>query len=120
MKKILVIDDDKIFQEAYQIQLQKAGYAILQAYSGTEGFEMAKMQKPDLILLDILMPNEDGLSTLTKLKSTVETHDIPVIMLTNVETETADALKTGAVWYYVKSNTSLEELTKRIKEIIPG
>jgi DNA-binding response OmpR family regulator len=118
MHKILTIDDDKNFQEVYKLKLEKEGYEILQALNGKDGLIKAKGMKPDLILLDIMMPGNDGLNLLTLFKNDPQIQNIPIIMLTNVESEILDSFKSGAAWYFVKSNTSLEDLVGKIKSIL--
>ena len=79
-KKVLIIDDDPTISALMQRQLVKNGYAVLIARSGKEGLSMAKTHQPDVITLDILMPEIDGWSTLRALKADPESRHIPVIM----------------------------------------
>lgn len=81
MKKILVIDDEADFVTLVAIRLQKAGYAVSFASEGNAGLAKAKAEKPDLILLDVLMPGLTGLETLRQLRGDPETRRIPVVML---------------------------------------
>jgi DNA-binding response OmpR family regulator len=80
--KILVVEDDNDLQKILKISLKNEGFEVLQAYSGTECFKVLKLQHPDLILLDLMMPDMDGFETCKRLKSMDSTSEIPVIILT--------------------------------------
>ena len=89
-KCILLIDDEETIQEVVQVGIEiEVGWQVLIASSGIEGINLAKDQQPDVILLDVMMPNMDGISTLLKLKAESSTKSIPVIFLT-AKTQAAD------------------------------
>ena len=119
-KRILVVDDEAELVKAIEIRLKQADYEILTAYDGLEGLEKAQKEKPDLILLDILMPNMDGYQTLQKLKEEESTKSIPVIMLT-AKSQVDDVTKAadlGANDYIVKPFnhiTLLEKIHKALE-----
>lgn len=103
-KRILVVDDEAELIKAIQIRLTASGYEVLNACDGPEGLKLAQKEKPDLILLDVLMPNMDGFQTLEKLKEDNQTKPIPVIMLT-AKSQLEDVTKAtnlGAEDYVVK------------------
>ena len=81
-KKILVVDDETELVQAVQIRLEQAKYKVLTAYDGKEGFQKAKKYKPDLIILDILMPHMGGDAMAAALKEDAESRNIPIIFLT--------------------------------------
>lgn len=82
-KRLLLIDDEETIQEVVQIGIEiEVGWDVAIASSGLEGIAMAEAQQPDAILLDVMMPDLDGLSTVVKLKDNPETCSIPVIFLT--------------------------------------
>ncbi|MBE9099973.1 response regulator [Vacuolonema iberomarrocanum] len=82
-RKILVVDNEASIQEVTQICLQTvAGWQVIVAGSGQEGLEKAAMEQPDAILLDVMMPDMDGLTTFQKLQENPKTQDIPVLLLT--------------------------------------
>ncbi|ELS01354.1 response regulator with CheY-like receiver domain and winged-helix DNA-binding domain [Xenococcus sp. PCC 7305] len=82
-KNILLIDDEETIQEVVQIGIEiEAGWQVETASSGTEGINLATHRQPDAILLDIMMPDMDGIATLSRLKSNAKTSAIPVIFLT--------------------------------------
>ncbi len=82
-KHILLIDDEETIQEVVQVGIEiECGWQVSLASSGLEGIDLAKLQQPDAILLDVMMPDLDGISTLFKLKANSHTQSIPVIFLT--------------------------------------
>jgi two-component system alkaline phosphatase synthesis response regulator PhoP/two-component system response regulator VicR len=82
MDKILVVDDEERIVKLLQVNLQKAGYDVVSASNGNEALNIIKKEKPDLIILDIMMPEMDGIEALRKLKQDKKTKKIPVVMLT--------------------------------------
>ncbi len=120
MKKILFIEDEPTLQKAIGRYLEQEGYEIENALDGELGIEMAKKDKPDLILLDIILPKKDGFEVLKELKEDEGTKNIPVIILTNLESDSnvEKALSLGATTYLVKANYNLEEISKKIKETL--
>lgn len=84
-KKILIVDDNEDFSKLLEVKLTAEGYEVVTAPNGLEGFEKAKAQKPQLILLDIKMPQMDGFTFVRSLKKEDAIKDIPVIMLTDFE-----------------------------------
>ena len=103
-KKILVVDDEPHLAEMMSSRLQANRYDVITALTGEEGLRKATREKPDLILLDVLMPDFDGYQVLCLLKEKPETRDIPVIMLTvkNWSENIKRAIERGAVDYIVK------------------
>jgi CheY-like chemotaxis protein len=82
-KRILVVDNEAYIQEVAKLSLEiVAGWQVLTAMSGVEAIEVARVERPDAILLDVMMPGMDGLTTFAKLQEKVETQAIPVILLT--------------------------------------
>ncbi len=111
-KTIMVVDDNHNIVETLRTILEAKGYNVMSAYSGQELFASLKEQIPDLILLDIMMPQMDGLEVLTRLKGNPDTASIPVILLT-VKGEPEDVIKgyeRGADVYITKPFTSTEVL----------
>lgn len=82
VKKILIIDDEEMIREVAQMSLEFGGYEVVTAGNGADGLAMAKTEQPDAILLDVMMPDRDGPSTLETLRADAGTRDIPVIFLT--------------------------------------
>ncbi len=120
MKKILFIEDEFTLQKAMAETLRKAGYEMIQALDGESGLRLAFSEKPDLILLDIILPKMDGFEVLEKLKSEKETKDIPVIILTNLagSEDVEKSLSLGATTYLVKSDHGTEDVIEKVKRTI--
>ena len=119
MKKILIVDDNQPFVEFLDINLRKNGYAILKAYTGKETFEILTKERPDLILLDIILPDMNGINILRKIKSDKILSDIPVIFLSGVSQPSTkvEGLKIGADDYITKP-FSMDELLARIELLL--
>ena len=119
-KKILFIEDESALQKTFGEILKQGGYEMISALDGETGLRLAKSEKPDLILLDLILPKMHGFEVLKKLKEDKETKDIPVIVLTNLEKiEDVDkALELGATTYLVKAKYSLEEIVEKIKNAL--
>lgn len=120
MKKILFIEDEATLQEAFGNFLTQAGYKVISALDGEIGSRLAKDEKPDLILLDLVLPKMNGFEVLKKLKEEDDTKNIPVIILTNMENidDINKAINLGAKTYLVKTQYELAEVMDKIKKII--
>ena len=118
MKKIILIEDEEILANMYRLKFTKAGYEIIVASDGEEGLALAKKEKPDLILLDIIMPKKDGFLVLEELKSNASLKSIPVYMLTNLgqEEDVARGKELGAIGYCIKADTTPGELVEIINK----
>lgn len=120
MSKILFVEDEPSLQKAISEVLAQEGYKVLGAADGEEGLNLAKKEKPNLILLDLILPKKDGFEVLKELKADNELKDIPVIVLTNLEGvgDVEKALEIGATTYLVKTNYKLEDVVSKIKETL--
>jgi PleD family two-component response regulator len=121
MKKvILIVDDERTIAKAIDQHFSKKGFETKIAYDGEQALEQVKDFKPDLILLDIIMPKVDGMTVLKQLKASEKTKDIPVIMLTNLGTEKTieGAKKEGSTDYLVKVDYTLSQLDKKVDEVL--
>ena len=117
---ILLAEDDRILRKAGEATLTKRGYAVIAAVDGEDALAKARAHKPDLILLDVIMPKLQGFDVLASLKGDAATRDIPVIMLSNLQ-EDADvrrAAEAGAVGYLVKSNVPLDVLAATVAAVL--
>jgi CheY-like chemotaxis protein len=120
MKKILLIEDDKLFVRIYKNSLKKEGYDTSFIENGLDAVKQAKEFKPDLIMLDLVMPKKDGFETLQDLKENPETKNIPVFVLSALESE-ADVNKIkalGAKKYIFKSSNSLNIVLKEVSTFL--
>ncbi|XOB41278.1 MAG: response regulator transcription factor [Candidatus Nealsonbacteria bacterium] len=118
MKTILFIEDESALQKTVGEVLKQEEYEVISALNGEIGLRLAQEKKPDLILLDLVLPKMHGFDVLKKLKESDETKDIPVIVLTNLEgmDDIDKAIGLGAKSYLVKAQYTLEELTEKIKK----
>lgn len=119
MAKILIVEDDEVLVKMYTRKLEHDGYEVAVAYSGGEGIIAATREKPDLILLDIMMPTVDGFEVIKNLKAVPETKDIPIIIFTNLGTSEIfinEAKRLGVKDYLIKYKTSASEVVNRIKK----
>ena len=120
MKKIIFIEDEAALQEAMGEALRQNGYKVIKALNGEIGLRLIKSEKPDLILLDLMIPSKNGFEVLKEIKENEETQKIPVIVLTNLEgiKDLEKALSLGATTYLVKANYDLEELVQKIEKTL--
>lgn len=122
MGKILIVEDDPLMSRMYQKIFTFEGYEVIMAGDGEEGLEKAKLEKPTIVLLDVMMPKMNGLEMLEKLKLDPASKSIPVVMLTNLagEKDAETALSKGAVKYIVKSEYEPKQVVNMVKEILAG
>ncbi|MBP6913395.1 MAG: response regulator [Candidatus Levybacteria bacterium] len=122
MKKILIIEDEEAYRRIIYDQLIKNGYEVIVAVDGEEGLRMALKDKPNLILLDLMMPKLEGLKMLNNLNRFKEGLSIPVFILTNVNDSniTTEAMYSHASKYFVKSDTKIEDLLGNINTYLKG
>lgn len=120
MTKIMLVEDDNNLREIYEARLLAEGYEIVSAKDGEEALAIAVKEKPDLIISDVMMPKISGFDMLDILRSTPETKDTKVIMMTALsqaeDKQRADRL--GADRYLVKSQVTLEDVAKVAREVI--
>jgi CheY-like chemotaxis protein len=116
---IVVVEDEKILLAAMKEELAQLGYTVYGAADGEEGLKVIQEQKPDLVLLDILMPKKDGMAVLRDMKADDTLKSVPVVVLTNLSDydKISEALALGARDYLVKANYRLEDLGKKIAQI---
>ena len=119
-KTILFIEDESVLQKTFGDILGKESYDMISALDGEIGLKLAKSKKPDLILLDLVLPKVHGFEVLKELKSDPGTKDIPIIVLTNLETieDVNKAIELGAKTYLVKTQYNLEEVVEKVKKAI--
>jgi len=120
MKKILVIEDDKFLRELIAQKIMKEGYDMAEAVDGEKGIEAVKKEKPDLILLDLILPGIDGFEVLARIKADPEIAKIPVIILSNLgqKDDIEKGLKMGASDYLIKAHFTPAEIIAKVKTIL--
>jgi DNA-binding response OmpR family regulator len=115
--KILLIEDEEMLANMYEVKFKNEGYDLVKAMDGSQGLEMAKSIAPDFILLDIIMPKMDGFAVLKSLKEDAVTKNIPVMLLTNLgqDEDVERGKKLGSVGYLVKANITPSEVVASVK-----
>lgn len=119
MAKILVIDDDESINELIKVNLELAYYTVISALDGNKGYALAKQELPDLIILDVMMPEVDGYTVAKRIRENESTKDIPIIMLTalNMLQNKVQGFNIGVDDYLVKP-FEMEELLVRVKALL--
>lgn len=120
MKKILIIEDDPFLSEMYAAKLSQENFQAELAVDGKEGLKKIQSCKPDLILLDIVLPKMDGFEILKKLKQDPKLKKIPVVLLTNLgqKNEVEKGLALGADEYIIKAHFTPTAVVAKVKEIL--
>jgi two-component system, OmpR family, alkaline phosphatase synthesis response regulator PhoP len=122
VRKILIVDDDPVVHMLYKRHLEKEGFELLVARNGVEALAVAAQTKPDLILMDVMMPAKDGLSALRELKQNEATRNVPVIVMTasvsHYNTSSEEAKLGGAVGLLTKP-LSPAKLVEEVRRILP-
>ena len=118
MRSILIIEDESALQKTIGDALSQEGFSILSALDGEAGLRLATEKRPNVILLDLILPKANGFDVLKSLKEQEATKDIPVVVLTNLESmeDIQKALDLGAMTYLVKSNYTLQEVVEKVKQ----
>lgn len=118
--KVLLIEDDKMIVEMYSLKFGQESYNVVTAENGKLGLESAKKEKPDIILLDIILPQMDGFTVLKELKSNDSTKNIPVVLLTNLgqDGDVRKGLELGAIDYLIKANYTPSQVVAKVKSLV--
>ena len=119
-KKILIVEDDGFLRELISRKLVQEGFEIVEALDGEEGLKKTKEEKPDMVLLDLILPSVDGFEVLAQIKKDSALAAIPVIILSNLgqKTEVEKGLQLGAADYMVKANFTPTEIIAKIKHVL--
>lgn len=119
-KKILLIEDEKILAEMYHDKFSKAGFKVIVAFDSREGLKLAQTEEPDLIILDILLPKEDGIQFLTWLKKYPKISSIPVVVFSNYDDPNTkeEAKKLGVKEYLIKANYTPRKIVEKISNYL--
>ena len=116
MKKILIVEDEKILGEMYVQKMTQAGFKVVLMRSSEDGMKTVVKEKPDLIILDLLLPGENGIEFYKKIRENDKTSSIPVLVLSNYDDPEMkkDALGLGIRDYLIKSNYTPQEIVEKI------
>ena len=119
-RRVLLIEDEPAIRDIYSTKLRMTGYEVLEARDGLEGLDRALHDRPDIVLLDVLMPEKDGFETLSDLKANASSRDVPVILMTNLnqDFEVKRGMSLGAAAYLVKANTSLDKIVETVEKTL--
>lgn len=119
-EKVLIVDDTEFYQKAYKNKLLSAGYITSVANNGVEALKALTTDKPDLILLDLMMPIMDGFKVLQTVKANPNLQSIPVIVFSakGASEEISKALQAGASDFLVKATTTPNRVVEKIKEVL--
>lgn len=117
-EKILIIEDDKFLNKLYSDKLNRDGFEVSMAISGEEGLSRAIREKPDLVLLDIILPQRSGFDILSELKLNKATKDIPVVILSNLgqDADVKRGMDLGASDYLIKTDFSITKLGEVVRK----
>ncbi len=124
MAKILVVDDDPDLVESVTTILENKGHTVMQAYGGEEGLEAVKSDRPDAIILDVMMPDKDGYEVCKELKADEEYRDIPILLLTAVVSQIPDTTYTARMGMeteaddYVDKPVEPSELVQLVERLL--
>lgn len=119
MSKILVVDDDRAINELIKVNLKLSGYEVVQAFDGIEGFALAKQEMPNMVILDVMMPNVDGYTVAQRIRQCEPIKDLPILMLTALSqiSDKGKGFDIGVDDYLVKP-FDMEELKMRVRAIL--
>lgn len=120
MEKIVFVEDETTLQKMLAVALKEAGYSVIAASDGEAGLAAVRSEKPDLVLLDLILPKMDGFTVLGEIKKDEATAHIPVIVLTNLESaeDVGKVVALGATTYLVKANYDLPDIVAKVKEVL--
>ena len=124
MAKILVVDDDPDLVESVTMILEGKNHEVIQAYGGIEGLEKAKAEKPDAIILDVMMPDKDGYAVCKELKGDTEYCDIPILLLTAVVSQISSSTYTSRMGMETEADDYIDkpvepgELAKLVERLL--
>lgn len=118
MPTILMIDEDRFLRKIYRDKLSRAGFKFLEATNGEEGLNKVVSERPDIILLDLILPRKNGFDVLYEIKANKEIRDIPVIILSNLsqDSDVERGISLGAEEYLVKPEVSLTQVIDKVKQ----
>ncbi|MEA3357209.1 MAG: response regulator [Patescibacteria group bacterium] len=120
VKKILVIEDEQFLRQLISRKLSSEGYTVVEALDGEDGLIKIKTERPDLVLLDLILPGINGFTVLSKVKNDPEISNIPIIILSNLgqDDDIDKGRKLGAVDYLIKTRFTPAEIIQKIKKFL--
>ena len=120
LPKVLVVEDDIFMVDLISQALKSDEYTLLLAKNGTEGIEKCQAEHPNLVLLDIILPDQNGFDVLRQIRQMEGGNEIQVIVFSNLseQNQKDEATRLGAIDYMIKANTSLPEITEKVKSVL--
>jgi DNA-binding response OmpR family regulator len=120
VKKVMVIEDDRFLSSLIKARLEKEGFGVIQAFDGEEAIQALKIEHPNLIILDLIMPKVTGFEVLQTISITPGLERIPVVILSNLaqDSDIEKARELGAKEYFVKVKISIDDLIGKIKTLV--
>lgn len=120
MKNIILVEDDPFLIDIYTLKIKEAGFEVKAIEDGSKALSILEKEKPDLLLLDIVLPNYDGWEILKRVREKKQFQDLPVIILSNLgqKQEVEKGLNLGAVKYLIKAHYTPTEVVEEIKKIL--
>lgn len=117
---VCIVEDEALISEMYKTKLEQEDYLVITAEDGEQGLKLLKQYKPDIALIDLMMPNKDGFELMKELKADSELSKIPIIILTNLDdAETADKTANfDAAFYLIKSQYSPSDVVNIVREVL--
>jgi len=119
---VLIIDDDENVLDIYSLKFENAGHSVLLAGNGKDGLEIAFNKKPDIILLDVQMPDMRGTEVLERIRKDAWGKTVPVIMLTNLQADSKEIIQSMVVskpdFYLIKADWEPKEVLEKVEEIL--
>ncbi len=117
-KKVLIVEDDVTLRQIYKEYLEQQGFEVSIAVDGEEGIRQIKAVKPDIVLLDLIMPKVSGFEVLEAVKNNEDTKNIAILVMTNIYSDTEELVKKGAASCLMKSDVTPDKVLKKINEIL--
>ena len=118
-KTVMLIEDDQFLSSLMKARLEKEGFATLQEFDGEEAVQALKQERPDIVILDLIMPKVSGFEVLQTISITPQLANVPVVILSNLaqDSDIEKARQLGAKEYFVKVKVSIDDLVGRIKSL---
>ncbi len=120
MKNILLVEDEPLLGNLLRQRLEREGFTVFHARDGAQGLEYLKENKPDLILLDIILPKVSGFEFMERVQSDAEYSKPPIVIISNLgqDTDLERGQALGAIGYFVKARVSMEELVEKVRDFL--
>jgi len=118
--KILIVEDESFLANVLSLRFKKENFEVIQAFDGVEALQKLQEVRPDLILLDLILPKKNGFEVLKEIENDPQIRSIPVLIVSNLgqESDITKGKSLGAIDYYVKAHLSIDELVSKVKNLL--